>query len=95
MKSCYSVLIKHRIPVRPLSVPRIEAISFIFKLETRDTKGVKRAQSEPNGEEEKKEAEIKRIKLDQEYSDEMKCGICIELMYQAVTVMPCLHNVCG
>ena len=74
---------------------RIEAISFIFKLETRDTKGAKRAQSEPNGEEEKKEAEIKRIKLDQEYSDEMKCGICIELMYQAVTVMPCLHNVCG
>ena len=39
------------------------------------------------------ENDAKKKKLDDEYSQEMECGICLELMYSAVTVMPCLHSV--
>ena len=27
--------------------------------------------------------------------EEFDCGICYEIMHQAVTLMPCLHNFCG
>jgi len=39
------------------------------------------------------EENLKRLKIDEEYSEEMKCGICLDFMYQTVTAMPCLHNV--
>eukprot|EP00826_Nyctotherus_ovalis_P002827 TRINITY_DN10569_c0_g1_i19.p2 TRINITY_DN10569_c0_g1~~TRINITY_DN10569_c0_g1_i19.p2 ORF type:complete len:144 (+),score=26.22 TRINITY_DN10569_c0_g1_i19:73-504(+) len=28
-----------------------------------------------------------------DYLNDIQCGICIDVMYQAVTLMPCLHNV--
>jgi len=28
-------------------------------------------------------------------SDQFDCGICYEIMYQAVSLMPCLHSFCG
>jgi len=28
-------------------------------------------------------------------AEQFDCGICYQLMYQAVSLMPCLHNYCG
>jgi E3 ubiquitin-protein ligase CHFR len=42
-----------------------------------------------------KESEQKRKKLDDAIEDEMRCCICMEIIFQPVTVMPCLHNFCG
>lgn len=41
-------------------------------------------------EEKKKEA----LKLD-DMAEGLRCMICTEVMYQAVTLMPCLHSFCG
>ena len=27
--------------------------------------------------------------------DQFDCGICYQIMHQAVTLMPCLHTYCG
>lgn len=35
----------------------------------------------------------KRAKIDSDLSEEITCGICMELIHQCVTLMPCLHNV--
>jgi E3 ubiquitin-protein ligase CHFR len=37
----------------------------------------------------------KQAKVDKSISDEMTCGICIEVIHECVTLMPCLHNFCG
>ena len=46
-----------------------------------------------NLEEEKKSPEESKAPNDTAYLNDMQCGICIDLMYQAVSLMPCLHNV--
>ncbi len=70
----------------------VEAIGFIFTVsEDEVMKAVKRGADSLAAD--KAESEKKRAKLDEEYSQEMQCGICIDLMYQAVTAMPCLHSV--
>ena len=30
-----------------------------------------------------------------EISEEFRCGVCLDLLHQTVTLMPCLHNFCG
>jgi hypothetical protein len=34
-------------------------------------------------------------KLEEIYEDNLICGICHELLYKCVTVIPCLHNFCA
>jgi len=46
-----------------------------------------------NVEEEKKSPEESKVPNDIAYLNNMQCGICIDLMYQAVSLMPCLHTV--
>ncbi len=42
------------------------------------------------------EKPAKRAKAgDVDYSEEMKCGICLDFLFQPVTTMPCLHSFCG
>jgi E3 ubiquitin-protein ligase CHFR len=35
----------------------------------------------------------KKPKLSSDLSDDLRCKICIDVIYQCVTLMPCLHNV--
>jgi len=35
----------------------------------------------------------KQMKLADELGEEMQCSICIDYVYQCVTLIPCLHNV--
>ena len=71
-----------------LLIPQIEVIGFIFTVaDDEQFHGTKRGSTALD------ENDAKKSKLDDEYSEEMQCGICIDLMYQAVTVMPCLHSV--
>jgi E3 ubiquitin-protein ligase CHFR len=35
----------------------------------------------------------KKPKMNSDLSDDLRCGICIDVIYQCVTLMPCLHNV--
>jgi pSer/pThr/pTyr-binding forkhead associated (FHA) protein len=69
-------------------VPPQDVIAYVFSL-SGTTQG-KRKQSQENN-----YTDSKRQKIDSSISDEMKCCICIDIIYQAVTVMPCLHNFCG
>jgi E3 ubiquitin-protein ligase CHFR len=32
---------------------------------------------------------------DKSFSKEMNCGICLDIIYNCVTLLPCLHNFCG
>eukprot|EP01102_Stenamoeba_stenopodia_P017307 TRINITY_DN6185_c0_g1_i1.p1 TRINITY_DN6185_c0_g1~~TRINITY_DN6185_c0_g1_i1.p1 ORF type:complete len:610 (-),score=108.48 TRINITY_DN6185_c0_g1_i1:60-1889(-) len=41
----------------------------------------------------KKRAKLE--KLEEIYEDNLMCGICHELLYKCVTVIPCLHNFCA
>ena len=59
-----------------------EIIGFVFALEKETIlKEIEESQRK------------KRIQIDEEYSEEMKCGICIDFLFEPVTVIPCLHNV--
>jgi hypothetical protein len=44
-------------------------------------------------EEKKSPKEESKAPNDTAYLNDIQCGICIDIMYQAVTLMPCLHNV--
>jgi len=72
--------------LKPGQVKDEDTIGFIFTVSEPEKLAEKAI-------EELKENEIKRQKIDDEYSQEMICGICLEIMYQAVTTMPCLHSV--
>jgi len=37
----------------------------------------------------------KQLKLSDELGEEMECYICIDYVYQCVTLIPCLHNFCA
>ena len=69
-------------------VPPQDVIAYVFSL-TGATQGKRKSSKD------KTESEQKRQKIDDALSDEMKCCICMDMIYQAVTVMPCLHNFCG
>lgn len=39
------------------------------------------------------EKKAKRIQPNTDYSEEIKCSICLDFLYKPVTTIPCLHNV--
>jgi len=45
--------------------------------------------------EEQKKLTEKQSKLADDLGEEMKCCICIDYIYQCVTLVPCLHNFCA
>jgi len=45
--------------------------------------------------EEKDKIEAERMKKMDEMGEQLDCQICYDIMHQAVSVMPCVHNFCG
>ena len=43
----------------------------------------------------KKQKTQETSKINQQLQEEITCQICIEVMHQPITVLPCLHNFCG
>lgn len=41
------------------------------------------------------EKKLKKDDLDDNFGDTLKCQICMEVMFQPVSLYPCLHNFCG
>jgi len=37
----------------------------------------------------------KQHKLEADFGEELKCCICLDLIYQCYSTLPCLHNFCG
>mmetsp|Transcript_15831 Transcript_15831/g.28978 ORF Transcript_15831/g.28978 Transcript_15831/m.28978 type:complete len:511 (+) Transcript_15831:3396-4928(+) len=65
-------------------IPEAEYIEFKVTMRT-----AKRKRDTPP------ESPTKKAKLSSELSEELRCGICIDVIHQCVTLMPCLHNFCG
>lgn len=65
-----------------------EAIGFSFVISETSLK-------RKRPEEEVKPQEMKKPKVEVKLSDDLMCPICTEIIHQCVTIMPCLHNVCG
>ena len=69
-----------------------EVIAYVFTLtDVQSSQNTTKRKSST----ERNENEAKRQKIDDAISNEMKCCICMDIIYQAVTAMPCLHNSCG
>jgi E3 ubiquitin-protein ligase CHFR len=43
----------------------------------------------------KEKAEEEKGKKMEEMGQHLECQICYDIMHQAVSVMPCVHNFCG
>jgi E3 ubiquitin-protein ligase CHFR len=68
-----------------------------FTVQLGDSASVQKGASQQKRSETTKVARLgkKAIARSATMSEEMKCGICLEIIYQCVTLMPCLHNFCG
>ena len=69
--------------------------SFTFRLGNgikRNSKKTKKEESDDEDVEETK-SKSKKTKYDDDLPDNFTCGICIEIMYKPVTLIPCHHNV--
>jgi E3 ubiquitin-protein ligase CHFR len=58
-----------------------------------DVKGLNKPKKEKIQKKSQADIEENRQGLDVDLMEEMKCWICTDVMYQAVTTMPCLHSV--
>jgi E3 ubiquitin-protein ligase CHFR len=91
------------------NVSASEEIGFVFvclidlagKLAKSGQSGDKRAAENVETEEQKKQREeneekerSKKKKMD-EMGEQFDCGICYDIMHQAVSLTPCVHNFCG
>lgn len=55
--------------------------------------GLKEATAKESSNLGKEETKSKRAKTNDDYMKEIVCGICIDVMYKPVTLIPCLHSV--
>ena len=79
--------------IRMLSIERIDFVFTLGAESLSSDKGKRTDCEKAEGDKDEAKEETKKSKDDEDYSEEMTCGICIDILYQAVTVMPCLHNV--
>jgi E3 ubiquitin-protein ligase CHFR len=68
--------------LRGTNIPDVDVIEY--KVVMKSAKRKREAEEE---------SPSKRLKVSSDLSDDLRCGICTEVIYQAVTLMPCLHNV--
>ena len=46
--------------------------------------------------EDNEDSSNKRFKIDEEsIADQVKCSLCLEVMYKPISLQPCTHNFCG
>lgn len=77
-------------------VKQNETIGYIFSLIMQEDGKRKRQREEDQKAliEEQRQKE-KNLKFQEELGEEMRCCICIDYLYQCVTLIPCLHNFCA
>ena len=73
-----------------------DILGYVFSSFVEDGAKLKRQREEDQRllQEEKKQAE-KQQKFQDDLGEEMRCCICIDYIYQCVTLIPCLHNFCA
>lgn len=77
-------------------VKQNETIGYIFSVTMQEDSQRKRQREEDQKAliEEQRQKE-KNLKFQEELGEEMRCCICIDYIYQCVTLIPCLHNFCA
>jgi E3 ubiquitin-protein ligase CHFR len=79
-------------------VKQEEILGYLFSFANMNNNSNKRKADEEAVAKAKEEAakEIeKKQKMDEELGEEMQCSICIDYIYQCITLIPCLHNFCA
>lgn len=73
-----------------------EILGYVFSSMIEDSGKLKRQREEDQKAlaEEKAQTE-KQLKFQEDLGEEMRCCICIDYIYQCVTLIPCLHNFCS
>jgi len=77
-------------------VKQEEALGYVFSANHEDASALKRKrEEEEKAIEEARKINEKQQKFQEELGEEMQCVICIDYIYQCVTLIPCLHNFCA
>lgn len=73
-----------------------DTLGYVFSSTLEESSKLKRQREEDMKKlaEEKKQTE-KQMKFQEDLGEEMRCCICIDYIYQCVTLIPCLHNFCA
>lgn len=80
-----------------LRVPQVDESSKIgFKFDRISPEATeKRKPDDSSSEKKAKSSEESKSDMNNQVLDTLKCQICFELMYQPISLYPCLHNFCG
>jgi len=83
--------------LHPSKVQQDEAIGYVFSsVKSSEDPALKREREDnQKAIEEGKKLYEKNLRFQEELGEEMKCCICIDYLYQCVTLIPCLHNFCA
>jgi len=74
-----------------------DALGYVFSSsrEIKETIQKRMREEDKKALEHEKKLVEKNLKFQEELGEEMKCCICIDYIYQCVTLIPCLHNFCA
>lgn len=83
--------------LHPSKVQQDEIMGYVFSSVNRPEEISLKRQREDNQKaiEEGKKLYEKNLRFQEELGEEMMCCICIDYLYQCVTLIPCLHNFCA
>ncbi len=83
--------------LHPSKVEQDEIMGYVFSSVKRPEDTLLKRQREDNQKaiEEGKKLHEKNLRFQEELGEEMMCCICIDYLYQCVTLIPCLHNFCA
>jgi len=83
--------------LHPTKVDKEEALGYVFSSsqEVRDSIQKRLREEDKKALEQGKIILEKNLKFQEELGEEMKCCICIDYIYQCITLIPCLHNFCA
>jgi hypothetical protein len=77
-------------------VKELDILGYIFTFTNLSAVSSKRkAEEDLKRENELKEEKKQKMKQDDELGEEMQCSVCIDYIYQCITLIPCLHNFCS